>query len=186
MSSREIAIFGIGSLRFGPPIVASLASYFGDSNTNIRLWDADAERLDLMHRLAQVCFVIEESQHEMSVPESFEEVVENVDAAIICLEEYCEHAHSKSKSYVLAVSLADQICGLLPESADILWLGEPVEHRRLTTSLDWPAPLSEQEQWTLPHQILRYIHGEEYPLDLLKKFEHSPIKRWLDDPRAEL
>jgi hypothetical protein len=39
----------------------------------------------------------------------------------------------------------------------------------------------------LPHQILRYINGEEYLHEFLRQWDHAPLRAWLDDPStAEL
>jgi hypothetical protein len=48
--------------------------------------------------------------------------------------------------------------------------------------MDWPPHLSEGEKRAVPHQILRFLNGEEYVYALLREHADSPFKAWLNDP----
>lgn len=45
---------------------------------------------------------------------------------------------------------------------------------------DWPQPLSESELWMRPHEILRWISGDERLETLVEAGRSGPILGWLD------
>lgn len=89
MEPRRLAILGAGSLRCGPPTLAALANYFGEHDLEVRLWDADEERLDLADRLARTMFVVEEAKHLLVAASDVREALDQADAAILMVEHYC-------------------------------------------------------------------------------------------------
>lgn len=89
MRTSTLGVLGIGSLRSGPAIVASLAGYFGESQLRVRFWDADAERLDLFERLATTCFDAERAPHELEALAEPEEAVEGADFVLLAHTENC-------------------------------------------------------------------------------------------------
>ncbi len=56
MPSRAVAVIGCGNLRCGPPVLATLASWYPDVPAEVRMFDANDERLDLFDRLARLLF----------------------------------------------------------------------------------------------------------------------------------
>jgi hypothetical protein len=49
------------------------------------------------------------------------------------------------------------------------------------TSSHWPAEPTEAERQAVPHQILRYLNGDEYPHALIRGNTSSPVTKWLDE-----
>lgn len=49
-----------------------------------------------------------------------------------------------------------------------------------TTLLDWPEPVTPNEMSVVPHQVLRWIHGEETLEPFLVSCATSPFVQWLD------
>ncbi len=207
----RLAILGIGSLRAGPPVIASLATYFGERELEIRLFDADEERLDLFDRLARACFLVEDAKHELESFSNSEEALEGAEQAILMVTENCAKKflvgrHGKLPSKVVTTSdgesqvfepMREEYIGLatteilvaLPDGAPILSLmrgGEALlfeSARPLELSVEqWPEPIDEETRWRLPHQILRWIKGDDPLFKLLEANRNSPIKRWLNDP----
>lgn len=187
MTGQRLAVLGAGSLRYGPAVVASLASYFGEQDLEVCLWDADTERLDLIHRLAQVCFLIEKSRHNLEAIESLDECVQSIDLAIISVEDHCAQQYLKKLEGIPNVSAYLEIANAVPEATQILSLSAPADRfDRELRYVDWPPALSNADLFAMPHQILRWINGEDYPFDLIEANRYSPLKHWLDDPSAEL
>ena len=50
------------------------------------------------------------------------------------------------------------------------------------THIAWPPEPSPQERMSIPHQVLRYLNGEEFVYGLLKQHQTSPLKSWLENP----
>jgi hypothetical protein len=45
--------------------------------------------------------------------------------------------------------------------------------------LNWPSPLDADKVSLVPHQILRWIHGESSLSDLIVQSQRSPFVEWL-------
>lgn len=89
MASRVLTIVGAGSLRCAPPVLASIAAPRFEYALEIRLFDANLERLDLMGRLLERMFDITRSQHEFSMHPNLGLALRETDATVICLHEDC-------------------------------------------------------------------------------------------------
>ena len=89
MSARKLAVLGVGNLVCGPAVLASLATYFGERPLEVRLYDADEERLDLMDRLARLLFAVGEAQHLTSSTSNIDEALNEADDVILCVDENC-------------------------------------------------------------------------------------------------
>ncbi len=193
MSAMGVCVLGAGSLRCAPPIVASLASYFGERPLAVAFYDADPERLELFERLAGVCFALTKATHSLETFESPEDALAHADRVILALDEHCacrflgrnaEQANARPDGIVSEA--LTRILAFAPQSAAVLsLLGADVPvplanyHR-----LDWPEEPSDEERSSLPHQVLRWIKADDYMHDFVARFERSPLKAWLDDVRA--
>ena len=89
MSARKDEILGDGNLVCGPAVLASLATYFGERPLEVRLYDADEERLDLMDRLARLLFAVGEAHHHTIATSFFEEALDEADDVILCVDANC-------------------------------------------------------------------------------------------------
>lgn len=189
----RIAIIGAGSMRCTPPVIASLATYFGERPIELRLYDADEERLDLVDRFARYCFSFTESTHEVLFRPDPQEAMEKADRVVLQVGRNCARKFKRipfdrddrqDEAYV--AETLEEIMPSAPPEIEILSLQRkdiPIPcdlYRRL----EWPPKISDEELRWLPHQILRWLRGEEYAYDLFKEHEHSPFKAWLNDPNT--
>jgi hypothetical protein len=184
-----LAIIGAGNVQCISPVLATLASYFGERPLDVFLYDADEERLDLFDRLARTFFAFTKSGNTLTSTSDADEALSEADLVIVQLD-----LHGAAKALGLKRTTAKNIVDraltkLLANaspSAEVLSLMEenvelPVPaFRRLT----WPKQLKEGETVGIPHQALRWIHGEEYPFEFFAEHEDSPLKLWLDDPKT--
>ncbi len=195
MSSVVLAVMGAGSVRCTPAVVGSLASYFGERHMEIRLWDADDERLDLFDRFARLCFMANKAHHTLISTDSESEALKDADMVVFQVGENCamKFLRRERKQGVAALGSSamveqtvEMLVGKMPAQAKVLSLmADDVEipvasyHR-----IGWPEALSEAEQVALPHTVLRYLNGEEYLGNFVKDLEKSPLKAWLNDPSS--
>lgn len=207
----RLAILGIGSLRAGPAVIASLATYFGERELEIRFFDADEERLDLFDRLARAAFQVEDAKHDLESFTDPVEALEGADQAILMIGENCARklliarhgclptkvttnsatelsAQEPTREELIGLA-ATEILEALPDGAPVLSLmrgGEAIQFsspRPLELSVEqWPEPLDEDARWRAPHQILRWVRGDDPVYELLETYKQEPVKRWLDDP----
>lgn len=189
----KVAILGVGSLRCMPPVISALATYAGERPLEVRLYDADLERLDLMDRFARVCFQITNSTHDVRFRPDPKEALEEVDRIVLMVGRNCARKlmgikfsdFSRQDDGMISTALRILMEDAPPE-ADVLSLERksvsiPVS---LFRKMDWPGePKDEDLRW-LPHQILRWIKAEETMYKFLDEQEDSPFKAWLDDPNA--
>lgn len=178
-------------MRCSPPVVASLATYFGERPLQIRMYDADEERLDLFDRLARLCFMTTKSTHNLVSTTDADEALEEAAFAIVQVGENCarkflnmppgeaEAVQRATNALVSRIPEEARVLSLLPQSLQL--------PRERYYRLDWPGQLTDEERRSVPLQTLRYLNSEEYVHQLLKDNERSPLKSWLNDPStAEL
>ena len=89
MRRRAVTIVGAGSLRCAPAVFASIAAKRFERPLEVRLFDANGERLDLMWRLALRLFEMTNSAHDVLRRSSLEEAMFESDAVIVSLYEDC-------------------------------------------------------------------------------------------------
>ena len=189
----KVAILGVGSLRCMPPVVSSLSSYFGERPLEVRLFDADEERLDLMDRFARHCFQFTKATHDVLYRPNHEEAVEGVDRIVLMVGRNCarkfmrvKYSGTSTQDDVMISSTITALLANAPPEADILSLERksvkiPVSFFR---RMDWPGEKPDEDLRWLPHQILRWIKAEETIYKFVGAEENSPFKSWLDDPNA--
>lgn len=229
MRERVVVVLGAGNLRCGPPVAASLATWGPDDIVNIRLWDANEERLDLFDRLLRACLDREGTAHNVRASSNFDEELDGATDVIFCVHEDCARRTLGRKQPILFVpaeptSLVDQVRGdpnkptspellsqltheilstpldetgnreeaiskavsalldSVPERARILSLEREVElpTRREYTAMEWPSAIPERDLPLVPHQVLRWILGEDSLSSLLYDATESPLNQWLE------
>lgn len=209
MALERLAVLGIGSVRCAPAILGALGAYFGERELEVRLFDADTERLDLFDRLGRLCSLVGETQHRVTAHEDWREAADGADAAIVCVGENCAR-HMLGVRQLIASVEGDAVVlaaqrgrlgreKLVPKTtgarADVLAEAlEPVFAElagRRSLSLvrgfaapceawDWPAAPAEADRRALPHQVLRWVRAEEPVRELLDQHAASPLRAWLD------
>ncbi|MBX7131412.1 MAG: hypothetical protein K1X67_01925 [Fimbriimonadaceae bacterium] len=194
MKPLRLAVLGIGSVRCAPPIIGALASYFGDQDLEVRLYDEDAERLDLFDRLARRCFAVEKAKHLLIAVDDVREALEGADMVILAIGENCARRFLKkhtekgkgkkvkvgaSREEVMRAAL-DSMMRSVPDGAPVLDLTRGTGPRPDTHHLDWPAELSEIQRQETPFQVLRWIRAEDLLGPLIDAHRRSPIKDWID------
>ncbi|MBL8069177.1 MAG: hypothetical protein JNM28_12060 [Armatimonadetes bacterium] len=92
---------------------------------------------------------------------------------------------SGSREDAIRESMA-QILEIIPEEARLLSLTRgvllPVE--RPYAHFDWPPPVAEMGLQLVPHQILRWVRGDEKIEPLAQAADASPVMAWLKDSEA--
>lgn len=175
------------------------------------LFDADEERLDLMQRLASVCFLVEDSKHLLSFTADPQEALEGAEMVVMMVGENCARKYLIARHGALPSKIVPrgngeasteeltpfeyigqaltEILVHVPDGAPILSLlqgGEDVVFHSpnlLELSVaNWPASPDPSTSWQIPHQILRWIHGDEDVYALLAENRLSPVREWLDNP----
>lgn len=189
----KLTILGAGSVRCAPPVISSLATYFGERPIEVRLYDADEERLDLMDRLARHCFRLNKANHTVLFRTDPKEALEEADRIVLMVGRNCarkfqrvRYSEGRPQGDELTTKTLSSLMELAPSEADVLSLQRksievPLSFYR---RMDWPGePTDESMRW-LPHQILRWVRAEEPMFDFLKEQQESPFKSWLNDPNA--
>jgi hypothetical protein len=184
-----LAIIGAGNVRCIGPVLATLASYFGERPLDVVLYDPDEERLDLFDRLARTFFAFTKSGNTLVSTPDADEALADAQLVIVQLD---LHGASKalgrrrSESRSVISQALDRLLSNASPSAEVLSLMDESVSLPLPAfrRLGWPKPLREAEEVGVPHQALRWIHGEEYPFDFFAEHEDSPLKLWLDDPKT--
>jgi hypothetical protein len=192
MNPTRLAILGAGSVRCSPPVMVSLASYFGERPLEVILYDSDAERLDLFDRFARLCLLASRNPATILATEDAQEALAGADKVIVQVGENCARKYLKGQrrqgfaemdGSALVEQAMDLMLGLVEKDVQILSLLRegvdlPVD---AYVSHEWPGEISEAERRATPFQILRWLHGEEYLHEMFKQYERSPLTSWLDD-----
>lgn len=193
MSAVHLSILGAGSVRCSVPVMACLATYFGERPLEITLYDSDEERLDLVDRYARLCFLTTKSTHGLKSTVDYREALEGADKVVVQIGENCARKFLKENrrqgfADLVPASLIEQAVDDLlrdiPFTVPVLSLIDvPIAYPRDVYQCEgWPPELSEMEEGVLPHQILRWIRSDEYPYQILDANEHAPLRAWLEDP----
>ena len=193
MEPDRLTILGAGSVRCAPPILGSLASYYGERPLEVRLYDADAERLDLFDLLARV--VVEDTNVEHGV-RSYADPVEALEGAhyvVLAVGENCARKYLRQAGRVVPVDAYEArreaviaMLDAMPPDAIVLNLLPPEISIPVETyyRVAWPPDLDEDARRAVPLQVLRWLHREDTLYDLIEANDRSPFKRWLDDPSS--
>jgi hypothetical protein len=183
MGEIFLTVMGAGNVRCSPPVLASLATYFGERPLAIRLSDADAERLDVFDRLARLFFRETQSVHSLIATDDPAEALHGAGMVILQMDENCASKYlSRDEGGVQ--SALDRMQDAFADDAAVLSLQSPTVRleRRVWEVPDWPAQLEPDDDFAMRYQVLRWLQGEEYVTTYLIEHERSPLRRWLDDP----
>ena len=166
MESERLAVLGAASLRYGPTICGGLACYFGEQPLEIRFWDPDPERLDLFDRFARYLFELNKTPHLLISTDDPREALDSADRLVIALEAHGALRYSDQADVELALG---GVRKEYPKSGLILDLREDPTI---------PTP-TEEDVRALPHDIMRFLRGDEWAYDFLREQAESPVKLWL-------
>lgn len=188
MEFVRLAIVGAGSVRCSPAVIASLATYFGERPLQIRMYDADEERLDLFDRFARLCFLATKATHNLISTADPAEALEEATYAIFQIGENCarKFLHAEPGDPNLVARASDRLAMLVPDRARVLSLQRPDAPLPLPNyrHLDWPGSITEDHRRSVPLQVLRYLNEEEYVHEIVRDNERSPLKDWLNETAA--
>ena len=187
MSNVKLAFIGAGSIRSAAPVIATLAMYFGERPIEIVLYDADEERLDLFDRFARTSFILMKSTHSLRATSRLDEALSDATAVLVGFDENCARkelgiAARRMTTAEAMAAIADRILELAPESCPMLCLANSIAIEGAEVAEGWPTT-PDQPSYVVPLQILRWLNGEEYPYELFRANERSPLRTWLDEPR---
>lgn len=221
---------GAGNMRCAPAIAAGLAVWCPDEFADIRLFDTNEERLDLVDRLVRECLDREDAELSVKSGSDLEEALDGVTDVIFTVHEDCARRFFGQREVVLfepldPASVPDQVRGdpnkptapeklsdrmrqilsapvdarsnreevvgamvervlpLVSEEARVLSLlrGVLLPTEREHVHLNWPSPLDPDKVSLVPHQILRWIHGDAGLAELISQSRRSPFVAWLRD-----
>lgn len=147
----------------GPSVIGALATYFGERPIDVVLYDPDPEKLELFGRFAKVAFSFNKTPHDLALAAELEDALDEPWRTIVCVGD----------------ESADDMLQRAGRGADVCAIGRHAGGRGVAC-LDAPPPLDDEERRALPHQIMRWVRGEEYLYEFFREHENSPLKRWLD------
>ncbi len=192
MEPERIAVLGAGSIRCMPGISGSFAAFFGERPLEVRLFDSDPERLDLFDRFCRLLFRFNQAGHTLSSSLDPLEALDSAERVILCVGQHCAERYFRAvrrsgsatgSQFGLVEQVVEALAPSIPDKVELLsLLGEdvavPFPHYR---RLSWPPAPDATERAAIPHQILRFLNGEDYPHALLNEAGSSPVKAWLED-----
>lgn len=153
-------------MQSGPELLAALANYFGERPLEIRLHDTNPEFLILNYELARVLLQLNKSTHQLKIFEDKEEALEGIDGLI------------QLPPYLESQTPTGQFENGFESKVNLLALGNHLEPPFRSLE-NWPPNI--ETPWP-GFQVMRWIRGEEYPYELLKRNKDAPIRRWLENP----
>ena len=89
MLTKMVCVLGAGSVEYAPHAIVTLASLASEFLLDIRLFDANEERLDLLDRLGRVCLDMTKLGHSIRSSSDPAEMLEDADAVIFAMTEDC-------------------------------------------------------------------------------------------------
>ncbi len=194
-----LTILGAGNVLLAPQVMAALSNWLGE-RLEITLYDADGERLDLMDRLARSFFQRNEREFGLRATDVLEESLEDSSRALILWDEHClEILSSPPKPRPLGSRFIPTTYAEFPEpepenpdaepSADAVRLLEGYPSVDFAAFASVAAPVGVQVLPSLepfpgpaefaPHQILRWIEGDDLPNHFLARHSESPVLDWI-------
>lgn len=89
MQTKTVCVLGAGSVEYAPHAIVTLASLASEFLLDIRLFDSNEERLDLLDRLGRVCLDMTKLGHSIRSSSDPAEMLEDATAVIIAVSEDC-------------------------------------------------------------------------------------------------
>lgn len=109
MIRRSLAMIGAGNIRCCPSVLASIAACDALDGLDIRLYDANQERLDLYFQLAVAIMDLSNREHDLFRRPVLEEALDKADVVILTLNEDCSRRMTgKSAAMVYLPSAIDE------------------------------------------------------------------------------
>jgi len=211
----RVALIGAGNMRVAPSVVAALATTCGERPLQVHLFEANAERLDLMDRFARVCFHRTDYGHQVLATDRAEEAVMDAPLVLLALDEEgvvewqspSEPIPDRGEDYrpsdwsteawvipgqgdrtVEAEDLVDRLHQLRRAESTWVWLEQsmiPTEAFLLEDiALPWPTKICAESPEVIPHQILRWLGGDESLESWLESCVDHPLKPALNQLEA--
>jgi len=165
----KLALVGAGNVRTAPAIIGALSTYFGERHLAIHLWDADAERQDLLFRLAERAFEDTESLNVLISEPILSEALLDARYVILSPDDNCRVKFAKLHSETIEESV-----NTIAMTAHCI----TIEPESLT---GWPSPVADDEIPTVPHQILRWILQDEHLGWVIEPKQGAALHAWLDE-----
>jgi hypothetical protein len=200
--NAKVAIIGAGSLRSGAHVLSSIFSVPWPTGFCIHLCDPHSESLDIHDRLARNLAFHKQVNLSIISDDRLDDAVSNAMTVILCFglgrlhsvyEKWRREVGPESDSYADIVRmillrntfehLNDLLYALDPFPVVINMVRPTFLSGQLLASqafhVDWPEPLPSSGRVAAAHQILRWIHDDEMPFDLLRAGKDSPITKVL-------
>ncbi|MCW5942282.1 MAG: hypothetical protein KIS66_08615 [Fimbriimonadaceae bacterium] len=178
---------GVGNMAVAPAVVATLGTYFGERPLEVRLFDADEERADLMQRFAEMVFQIEKTGHQLVLCGHLGEAMEGAERVVLSPEANFSRRLARLSDPAQAWDVAlSSVARAVPKGVACLSLLGPEIRVPLRDyyRIEWPPPIGPDQLRAMPHQILRWLRTDEYVQPFLRQHAGSPLKRWIDDPSS--
>lgn len=166
MEPERLTVLGAASLRYAPAVCGGLACYFGEQPLEIRFWDADPERLDLFDRFARYLFDLNKTPHLLISTDDPHEAIFGTDRVVIALDDYGAERYRPDAT---SVTVVEALRYEFPDGAKVLDIRE---------SEAIPEPTVDVIR-ALPHDIMRYLRGDDWAYEFLREQAESPVKIWL-------
>lgn len=194
-----LSILGAGNVHVFPQLFSFLGSYHGERSLEIRLFDGDAERLDLSYRLARTLFRAQESSHHLLMAPDIDEALPQGALVWLCMDangfeklgappaeprpegfkpfdwHFGENAPQPLGSAAENIERGKaMVLDALREREHVVRLGD-------AEGSAWNPAALDVEPSVLPHQILRWARQEEaLPPVLLNEPNGCPLREWLN------
>lgn len=183
MDQIILTVIGIGSIRDGAPVLAGLAQYFGERPMTIRLYDYDAERLQLFYLLGRSFFQEAKSNHELEWVDNIEDALKDANAVVFCpsqnyLDKYGHELPNPGKA---RDRLLQDVKQLIHEDCPIVTLRAEVPFTNARNLENWPEDLTPSVEAGMPHQILRWVHMDDDPQEYMEIHKKSEFSEWLEE-----
>lgn len=178
----HIAIIGVGNLEVGPPLMATIAQYFGERPLAIRLYDPNHEIAELIGLLAKALFNVTDSVHILGVFEDYCEALAGAHGVIFCPDYPGEELWTKHHpDFPEKKGFADAVLSQANDAVSVINLTDDYDDMRMREWGPWPGFLEEDALDEMPHQILRWIHDDDSPHELLEANKISPFREWIEE-----
>jgi len=154
MPLQRVAVVGLDNMEMGPPVVATLASHFGERPLHV-MWHArPGEVSDILGSLAMLFWKYQGIGATFEVSEELATCLEGADALVVS-------------------TTAEETLGLSIETQLVPRLAVPIN--------GWPAILDEGGVQSQSFEVLRLLNREEYPDDFLRKHRENRLADWLEE-----
>lgn len=187
MTPLVLTYVGVGNMAVAPAVVAALGTYFGERPLEVRLFDPDEERADLIHRFADMVFRVEKTGHRLVLCDHLGDALAGSDRVVLSPEANFARilARLSDPEQAWEVAIASVARAIPPGGSCLSLLGEGVRvPLRDYYRLEWPPDPGPARLRAMPHQILRWLRTDEYVQPYLREHTGSPLKRWIDDPSS--